>query len=474
MQLGLGNSLVNRSVPPGGGSPAPAVPVNTSPPTLGSTNPVVGEELAVASLGEWTNSPDSYSYQWQRDTGSWVGISGASSDHYTPGADDYGAPLRCLVTAYNSEGASTPEPTDTTVAVVYVRTAFVDHTSGNNSTALLDDPNHPFDSVDAAINLLNTGYNGQPTTLQLLSDLSDVLTLSTELRNCLDAGLTIRSHGTTRRTLAALPLGDVQSGSLTLVNVEVSAVTTTPHVGDSTEVVLPITGDTNSVIGLLTLSADQTAGGGGNTGASAGTVIGDPDNPPQPGPASPPTPGTNGGSASADGNSGGVGGGGNRAWSISVHGPFTITQVTGIGGPGGTGGTGGNGGTATGGQGGQGGDSSAVALEDGAQGGRGGDASANAGGGGVGGEGGVGSVVTRVGGATNIIGFTFTGGSGGFGGFGGFQGSATAGGGGGGGAPAIGGAIGAGGASGTASNMDYHLTQAAQGNNGPDGFIANT
>lgn len=51
------------AIRPGTGPADP--PENTTPPTIAG-DAVVGETVAVTDTGEWTNEPDSYSYQWQR------------------------------------------------------------------------------------------------------------------------------------------------------------------------------------------------------------------------------------------------------------------------------------------------------------------------------------------------------------------------------------------------------------------------
>jgi hypothetical protein len=68
-----------------------------------------GQQLT-ASNGSWTNSPTSYSYQWQRcasDGGGCGAIAGADSQHYTVSSADIGHRLRVQVTAHNSGGSGT-------------------------------------------------------------------------------------------------------------------------------------------------------------------------------------------------------------------------------------------------------------------------------------------------------------------------------------------------------------------------------
>ena len=78
-----------------------------------------GQALA-ATNGAWTNSPTSYSYQWERcDTGgaACANIAGASASGYVPSAADVGHTLRVVVTASNDSG-STPATSAQTAAVL--------------------------------------------------------------------------------------------------------------------------------------------------------------------------------------------------------------------------------------------------------------------------------------------------------------------------------------------------------------------
>jgi hypothetical protein len=81
-------------------------PANTTPPSISGTAKD-GQQLT-ASNGSWTNSPTSYTYQWQRcasDGGSCAAIAGADSRQYTVSTSDVGHRLRVQVTAHNSAGS---------------------------------------------------------------------------------------------------------------------------------------------------------------------------------------------------------------------------------------------------------------------------------------------------------------------------------------------------------------------------------
>jgi hypothetical protein len=86
-----------------------APPSNTQPPSITGT-PRVGETLT-AQNGTWTNSPTSFTYQWQRCTAAGppcAGIAGATQRTYQLVAADAGSTIRVRVIAANADGASQP------------------------------------------------------------------------------------------------------------------------------------------------------------------------------------------------------------------------------------------------------------------------------------------------------------------------------------------------------------------------------
>src|SRR3981081_3215589 len=92
-----------------------ATPVNTAAPTIGGT-PKEGSTLT-ASDGTWSNSPTSFSYQWQRCASDGTGcgdIPGGTNKTYTPVSGDVGHALRVVVTAANTDGkaSATSAPTE--------------------------------------------------------------------------------------------------------------------------------------------------------------------------------------------------------------------------------------------------------------------------------------------------------------------------------------------------------------------------
>lgn len=69
---------------------------------------ILGEgEVARCDPGIWVGNPvPTISYQWQRLSGTWQNISGATSQTYTVAAADVGTEIRCNVTASNAAGST--------------------------------------------------------------------------------------------------------------------------------------------------------------------------------------------------------------------------------------------------------------------------------------------------------------------------------------------------------------------------------
>ena len=83
------------------------LPKDTVLPTLSSTKPAVGVELSVSSNGTWSNSPLTFSYQWEdcnTSGGECAPIPGAVNQSYFPATSDEGHTLMARVSATNSIG----------------------------------------------------------------------------------------------------------------------------------------------------------------------------------------------------------------------------------------------------------------------------------------------------------------------------------------------------------------------------------
>jgi hypothetical protein len=95
------------SPPPTSPPPPPAAPVNSAPPTL--SGQTIQDSSLTTSDGTWSNSPTSYTYQWQdcnTSGAACTNISGATSSTYTLASSDVGDTLRAVVTATNSGGSA--------------------------------------------------------------------------------------------------------------------------------------------------------------------------------------------------------------------------------------------------------------------------------------------------------------------------------------------------------------------------------
>ena len=91
------------------------VPVNTAPPVI-SGSQTVGNRLS-CTTGTWTNSPTSYSYQWQIIGTPTTNISGAISSTYVTTNAEVGLAVDCQVTATNGSGNSAPQVSSDSIIV---------------------------------------------------------------------------------------------------------------------------------------------------------------------------------------------------------------------------------------------------------------------------------------------------------------------------------------------------------------------
>jgi subtilisin family serine protease len=100
------------------GAPNVLPPASTSPPTIAGVAQA-GQTLS-ATPGTWTESPNSYAYQWQRCDTAGLGctaLAGATAQTYTLSAADLNATIRVAVTATNSAGSSLPASSAQTAVV---------------------------------------------------------------------------------------------------------------------------------------------------------------------------------------------------------------------------------------------------------------------------------------------------------------------------------------------------------------------
>jgi hypothetical protein len=91
------------------------LPVNTALPGLGGTAQI-GQKLT-ESHGTWTNSPTSYSYQWEDCSSTCSAIAGATSQSYTVTAADAGYAIRVEEFATNPGGTGGPATSSASAVV---------------------------------------------------------------------------------------------------------------------------------------------------------------------------------------------------------------------------------------------------------------------------------------------------------------------------------------------------------------------
>lgn len=109
-------AVVALAVSGTGAALSTAAPVNTTPPTISGT-PQNGSTLT-ADRGKWSNSPTSFSYQWERcdeNGASCSDINGATDNKYTLKGVDVGNTLRVRVKATNADGSTSATSVPTAV-----------------------------------------------------------------------------------------------------------------------------------------------------------------------------------------------------------------------------------------------------------------------------------------------------------------------------------------------------------------------
>ena len=83
-------------------------PTNTTPPAVSGTG-TVGSTLTT-TVGIWTLSPTSYSYQWERNG---QAIAGAVASTYKLVAADSTHAIGCVVTGYTPGGSASAASSNT-------------------------------------------------------------------------------------------------------------------------------------------------------------------------------------------------------------------------------------------------------------------------------------------------------------------------------------------------------------------------
>ena len=94
-----------------------AIPINSGAPVISGSTAL--SSILTSTTGTWTNSPNSYVFQWKRGA---TNI-GTNNNNYTLVAADSGAAITCVVTASNGSGSSSPATSNTLTAQTYTAPA---------------------------------------------------------------------------------------------------------------------------------------------------------------------------------------------------------------------------------------------------------------------------------------------------------------------------------------------------------------
>jgi hypothetical protein len=195
-----------------GAAVAPAVPVNSTAPTISGTT-TQGQTLT-ATTGTWTNTPTSYAYQWRRGG---TAISGATSSTYALVSADVGTVITVAVIATNAGGSSTaavsagtatiaapatPVPVNS-VAPAISGTAQVGQTlTVSNGTWSNTPTSYAYQWKRAGTNI--SGATAQ-TYVPVTADVGNTLTCAVTASNAGGAGTAATSAATSAVTAASLP-----------------------------------------------------------------------------------------------------------------------------------------------------------------------------------------------------------------------------------------------------------------------------
>jgi hypothetical protein len=224
----IGNTLtVSVVATNAGGSGAPAtsaatstvaaaVPVNMVLPAI-SGNAQVGQTLT-ATNGTWTNSPTSFTYQWNR---AGTPIGGATASTYVPAAADVGNTLTVSVVAANSGGSSSPTTSSATSSIIDIIPAnsslpTISGTAqvGQTLTATTGTWTHNPTSFTYQWNRGGTPIGGATASIYIpvATDVGNTLTVSVVATNSGGSS----APATSAATSAVAPLSDVLKISLQL------------------------------------------------------------------------------------------------------------------------------------------------------------------------------------------------------------------------------------------------------------------
>jgi hypothetical protein len=126
------------------------LPINTILPVI--TGIIASGQTLTCSTGTWSNTPTSYTYQWQRGT---TNISGETAATHIAVAADIGQTLRCQVTAVNAGGSA---------SVFTITTAVIGSgTPVNISSPTISAPTGSV-AVGTTFTVVNGSWSGSPSS----------------------------------------------------------------------------------------------------------------------------------------------------------------------------------------------------------------------------------------------------------------------------------------------------------------------
>ena len=136
-------------------------PANSAVPTISGTT-TFGETLT-STTGTWSNTPNSYAYQWSRSAtsgGSYTNISGAVNSTHRLVAADVGQYLKVTATASNASGSASA----TSVATAQIAKATPTFSSWTNVTKTFGDANYTVTAPSVTGSLAGSfGYSSSNT-----------------------------------------------------------------------------------------------------------------------------------------------------------------------------------------------------------------------------------------------------------------------------------------------------------------------
>ncbi|MEP6641480.1 MAG: beta-propeller fold lactonase family protein [Gaiellales bacterium] len=233
-----------------------SVPANSTPPSISGTAQQ-GETLS-ADPGSWTGSPTSYTYQWQRcddQAGNGAPIGAATSQTYTPTANDVATTLKVAVIARNAGGASTAS-TSTPTPIITATPTPATPSSATPGSPTPESPALAPPTTPAAPTAPARLQIAKPGTIRH-NQLSLSLTCPETMRTTCTATMRASGKGYVRSlgTRRAITLEPGTSGTCTLTIPAHAAKTLRAYAGKTLRFIL--TTDTPNSLGTMSIVRTQ-------------------------------------------------------------------------------------------------------------------------------------------------------------------------------------------------------------------------